>query len=448
MRRWLRRLTFRTKIVALFVVLIALTAGLAYFLANLFVDRAFEDFAVRNVRVEDLIILQGIAQYYLENSTMDGLPEALAQTGRELPVLLVDPDGRIAFAADEALVGRRLPRGQRDAGVTLQVAEGETWRVIPVSLTPWRGQIEERFLRSVNRGLILAGCAVGLIGVVIAFLVVRQATSPLKRLSAAAGRIAEGRLDERVEVVNRDEIGRLAQSFNEMAASLERAEAVKRQMIADVSHELRTPITALRSGLEALRDGVLDATEENLAGLHNKTLLTARLVDDLQQLALADAGRLSIHGAPCDPRELVTGIETTIGVQLEDAEIRFVAEVAEGLPVLHVDRQRVEQVLLNLLANASRYTPAGGTIRLAADAEATGGVRFSVCDTGPGLSDEDLQHVFDRFYRADKARTEDGGAGLGLAIAKALIEAHDGRIWAENREEGGACFRFVLPWTA
>ncbi|UCF09392.1 MAG: HAMP domain-containing protein [Candidatus Bipolaricaulota bacterium] len=442
-----RRMTFRTRLVLVFVLLIALTAGLSYFLANLFVDRAFEDFAVRNVRVEDLIILRGIAQYYREHGSMDGLPEALEQTGRELPVLLLDPERRIVFASDPDLVGRRLGPSQLESGVTLRVEGEEIWTVLPGALSPWRGEVESRFLDSVNRGLIIAGAAVGLIGIVLGFVVWRQVTGPLRRLAAAAGRIAQGHLDERVLVTSRDELGTLAQSFNDMAESLEQSEAAKRQMIADISHELRTPITALRSGLEAMRDGLVEASQESFAGLHSKTLLTARLVEDLQQLALADAGRLSVRAARCDVRELLGMVEATVGVQLEDAGVRFELRVEEGVTDIDADRQRIEQVILNLLANAARYTPEGGSVWLSAEPIDGRAVRFSVCDTGPGLTTSDLHHAFDRFYRADKARAEGGGAGLGLAIAKALVEAHGGRIWAENRPQGGACFRFELPKT-
>ena len=138
-------------------------------------------------------------------------------------------------------------------------------------------------------------------------------------------------------------------------------------------------------------------------------------------------------------------IETTVGVQLEDTGIAFSVDIAPDVRDIYADRQRVEQVILNLLANAARYTPEGGSISVRVEVVPAGAVRFSICDTGPGLSATDLMHAFDRFYRADKARSEEGGAGLGLAIAKALIEAHHGRIWAEAAPSGGACFRFEVP---
>lgn len=306
--------------------------------------------------------------------------------------------------------------------------------------------LERHFLGAVSRSLWIAEILVSVVGILLAFGLLRQLTGPLKQLTTASQQIAQGELSKRVSVKSNDELGRLAGSFNEMAASLEKAEAVKRQMIADVSHELRTPLTVLRTALEGLRDGVIEPTQENFAALHNKTLLTSRLVDDLHQLALADAGQLSIKKTTCELDPLFSHIHATIGAQLEDSGVRFLVESSPNLPDVNVDKQRIEQVILNLLSNAIRHTPRGGTIRMTVRSIRDNEVEVSVCNTGPRLSDEDLVHVFDRFYRADTSRSrEEGGAGLGLAIAKALIEAHGGRIWAENAPAGGACFRFTLP---
>jgi len=247
---------------------------------------------------------------------------------------------------------------------------------------------------------------------------------------------------------DRDELGRLADSFNEMTSSLEKAEKAKQQMIADVSHELRTPLTVLRTALEGLRDGLVEPTPENFAALHNKTLLTSRLVDDLHQLALADAGQLSVQKSECDLSRLFAHIQATVGVQLEDSDIQFSLEIAENLPEVDADSQRIEQVILNLLSNAVQHTPEGGMIRMTARAIEGPLIQVSLCNTGRRLYDEDLIHVFERFYRAEPSRSrEEGGAGLGLAIAKALIEAHGGRIWAENVPDG-VCFHFTLAQVA
>ncbi|MFC2095343.1 ATP-binding protein, partial [Candidatus Bipolaricaulota bacterium] len=244
-----------------------------------------------------------------------------------------------------------------------------------------------------------------------------------------------------------DELGRLASSFNEMAASLESSEQVKKRLIADISHELRTPITAVRTTLEGLRDGVMQPTQETLTALHDKILLVTRLVQDLHQLALADTGRLSIQPSPISIARILETILETIGVQLEDEDIHLERAIEASLPSVEADAHRIEQVLLNLLANAIRHTPEGGRILVRAK-QVEAEIQVAVCDSGPGLSETDLSHVFDRFYRADAARSSETGTGLGLSITKALVEAHGGRIWAENLPEGGACFAFTLPITS
>jgi len=292
--------------------------------------------------------------------------------------------------------------------------------------------------------LFIAAWLAALAGVVLAILLLRQFALPMKRLDQAAREIARGDLARRVKVTSHDELGHLAESFNAMAESLQKAETTKRQMIADVAHELRTPITIVRAGLEGLRDGVLRPTTENFAALHDKVLLTTRLVADLQELALADAGALSLHLEDCDLRPILGRIRATIGAQLEDDRVRLIIDTSADAPTVRADPQRVEQVLLNLLSNASRYTPADGTIHVSLEREGSERVKVSVCDTGPGLDREDLARVFERFYRSDRSRAG-GGAGLGLSIAKALVEAQGGSIWAENVVGGGACFRFTLP---
>lgn len=443
--RGFKKLSLQTKLFSSFALVIALTTILGYILINVFVDRAFADFVLRNIEIQDRVILQVIANYYERWGSLEGVEEILERSERPIPIVLVDPQGKVVFAEDERLEGRIFSPEQLEGGIGVRVSGGLTWTILPVTLTPWRDPLEERFDRSVNSALWIAGLVVGVIGILLAVGLLRQIMGPLRRLDAATRRIAQGEFSERIIVPSNDELGHLAQSFNTMAVSLEEAERTKRQLIADVSHELRTPITVLRTALEGLRDGVVEPTPENFAALQNKVLLTGRLVEDLQQLALADAGRLSIRKEPCHLQDLFDEIRATIGVQLEDSDIDLQLDLQADLPLVEIDRQRIEQVVLNLLSNAMRYTPEGGVIRIAAHVE-NGMVETSVCDNGPGLTKDEAEHVFDRFYRADRAReSARGGAGLGLAIAKALIEAHTGRIWAESGVEGGACFRFTLP---
>lgn len=454
---FLRRLSLQSKLLVSFVVVVALATVIGYLFINHSVKRAFSDFTVRSLSLQDRIVLQLIVGYYNRTGSFDGLVDLLEQTALQVPILLVDPSREVVFSPDERYLGRRLSQEQLEDGQMLTLPGGETWTLVPFRATPERDVLEEEFLRTTGRSLWLAGLAAGAAGLLIAFFLLRQVTGPLKRLDAAAGRIAEGRFGERVNIVSSDEIGHLAHSFNEMATSLEGSERAKRQMIADISHELRTPLTSVRTALEGLRDGVIDPSQQTFAALHDRILLLTRLVADLHQLALADAGRLSIRRTSCHVELILDGIVETIGVQLEDAGLSLVQSIDPNLPSIDGDPHRIEQVLLNLLANAIRHTPEGGTIKIGAVRTNGDVVQISVCDSGPGLSPAELPFVFDRFYRADSARTrfdersladrslEMPGAGLGLPIAKAIVEAHGGRIWAENAPGAGACFRFTLP---
>ena len=440
---FLRRLSLQTKLLAAFVGVVVLATVIGYLFINQSVQEAFSEFTVGSASPQDHSFFLLIRALYERTGDIDVVIETLERSPGSMPLLLVNPDREVAYSSEEHLVGRRLDALQIQQGETLRLGTGEEWTLVPARLILGQDLLEATFLRTTRMSLWFAGLTAAVAAVLLAFLLIRQMTGPLKRLDAAARNIAAGRLDERVDIRSSDEIGHLAESFNEMAGSLESAERAKKQMIADVSHELRTPLTAVRTSLEGMRDGLIEPTSEALAGLHDKILLTTRLVQDLHQLALADAGRLSMHVMPTSLRSIVESIVETIGVQLEDAEVTLQQSIDELPPVL-VDPQRIEQVLLNLIANAIRHTPAGGHIRIEASHNERE-IEVMLSDDGPGLSEDAIDRVFDRFYRDDPARGSGEGAGLGLSIAKALVEAHGGRIRVENLPQGGACFRFTLP---
>jgi signal transduction histidine kinase len=446
MRHSLRRLSFQTKLLASFFIVILLATAAGYLFINQSVNRAFSDFTVRSFTLQDQVLVSLIVQYYNRTGTLDGLVDFLERGPREIPILLVDPDRKVVFAPEEQFVGRRLGESQLEGGQPILLASGEIWTVVPYRSLVGRNVLEQGFLRATRAALWLAAFAAGAAALVLALFLVRQTTNPLRQLEAATQRIAKGDFDEKVEIRSSDEIGRLAEAFNEMARSLKLSEEAKRRMIADISHELRTPLAAVRSALEGLRDGLFEPSSATFASLHDRVLLLTRLVGDLHQLALADAGQLSIERQATRLDAIVNGIVETVGFQIEDSGLTLETAIDPAIPALLIDANRIEQVLLNLLANAIRHTPEGGRIELRADRTSESEVTLSVCDTGSGLAPEDVERVFERFYCADPAR-EGVGAGLGLAIAKALVEAHGGRVWAENRPLGGACFKIVLPIT-
>jgi histidine kinase len=268
----------------------------------------------------------------------------------------------------------------------------------------------------------------------------------------ASQRIAHGHYNERVALPDGksegelDELGRLALSFNEMAQRLEQTEAMRRQLIGDVAHELRTPLTTIRGSAEGLIDGVLPPEIETFQQIYRESERLGRLVEDLQELSRVEAGAYELNVSPVVVRDLVQSVVERLGRQYNDKGVGLDTRIPEDLPQVLVDEYRIGQVLTNLAGNALQYTPPGGRVVISAVEEANF-VRISVADTGAGLASEHLEHVFDRFYRVDKSRSRAaGGSGIGLTIARYLVEAHGGRIWAESPGEGlGSTFAFTLP---
>jgi signal transduction histidine kinase len=253
-----------------------------------------------------------------------------------------------------------------------------------------------------------------------------------------------------VRVEADDEIGDLGQAFNQMAAELERAEVLRRQMTADIAHELRTPLSVIQGNVEALQDGLFPLTLEALEPIQTKTELLGRLVEDLRNLALAEAGQLPLDRQPTDLASLAEGAVTAFQPAAEAKGITLGLIAPPGLPPADADPQRIEQVLVNLLSNALRHTPAGGRVEIELASAASNRLTLRITDTGPGIPPEALPNVFERFYRVDRGRGrgEGGdGTGLGLAVARSIVEAHGGIIKVENAPGRGASFWFALPAT-
>jgi two-component system sensor histidine kinase BaeS len=289
----------------------------------------------------------------------------------------------------------------------------------------------------------------GLVGLVLVALAVfliaragRRVAAPVADVMEAADRVAAGDYETRVQERGPREVQRLGRAFNEMAERLGTNETRRRQLLADVTHELRTPLSVIQANLEALIDGLYPIDDAHLRPVLEETKVMARLLDDLQTLSTAEAGVLTLHHEPTDPGQLLDAAVHAFTAQAEEAGVRLERRGADTLPELGVDRLRIGEILSNLLSNALRHTPAGGTI--AVEAHDTGdGVEFSIADTGTGIAEDHLPHVFDRFSRAP----DSPGAGLGLTIAKTLVEAHGGAIRAESGP-AGTTFVFTIPASA
>ncbi|MFF7854358.1 ATP-binding protein [Streptomyces sp. NPDC007904] len=294
---------------------------------------------------------------------------------------------------------------------------------------------------------VAVAVGVALAAILGALLLSRAVLRPVRAMTLAAKGLGEGDLDRRVPVSGRDEIAQLGGAFNRMADSLQAGEERQRRLIGDIAHELRTPLANLRGYLEALRDGVVEPTPDLLASLHEEAMLQQRIVDDLQDLALAEAGTLTYHPTEVDLGELLETGRTAHHAQAEAAGVTLELEAPRPVFVT-ADPDRLRQVVGNLVGNALRATPAGGTVTLALAARGELAV-LEVRDTGKGIAETDLPHLFDRFWRADASRGRaTGGSGLGLSIARQIVTDHRGTIEVRSTVGAGTTFTVVLPATA
>lgn len=402
-----------------------------------------------------------LTDYYAKNGSWAGVDGLLAQLGPGgmgmsrgrgalgaggPNIAIAGPDGRVLASRTGALEGEVLPASVLAQGIPLTL---ESRRIgVLVNVRPADVALDaqaQAFLRQVQMSLVWAALLAAALSLLLGILVSRLLTAPLARLTHAAQAVANGDFTQRVAVRGKDEIGGLADAFNEMATNLAAAETLRRNLVADVSHELRTPLAVIQGDLQAILDGVYPLEMAQVASLYDETRLLTRLVDDLHDLALADAGQLRLERSPVNLAELVRSAIGQFGPVAEAAGVRLESHADEDAAGVMGDADRLAQVLRNLLSNALRHTPAGGRVSLHVR-RATAQVQIQIVDTGSGISAEDLPHVFDRFYRGDKGRRRPaGGAGLGLAIAQQLVVNHGGRIEVASQPGQGTAFTIWLP---
>jgi len=299
--------------------------------------------------------------------------------------------------------------------------------------------------RSLNSFLLWGVLLAIAVALIITFLLSRRILSPVKALTLTARRLGQGDFAQRIHSREKGELGELARTFNTMAGNLERNEKLRRNMIADVAHELRTPLSNIRGYLEAVHDGLVKPDTATTDSLYEEVTLLSRLLDDLQELSLAEAGELKLNCRKEDISPLIDQAISSLRNSAADKGISISTEVPDKLPPVHIDPHRIKQVLRNLMENAVAHTVKGGTITVTAQPRGSW-LEVSVTDTGEGIPAEDLPNVFERFYRVDKSRTRTtGGSGLGLTVTKYLVEAHGGIIEARSELGKGSRFTFTLP---
>jgi signal transduction histidine kinase len=365
-------------------------------------------------------------------------------------LILTDADGVILMSWGQKTIGRRLSERDLELGAPIKVDDQVVgWLLYNQIVGPWApGTVAWNFLEDVQAAIWFSAGGATAAALLLGVLLARAVARPVRELTAGTRAVAGGELGHQVTVRSKDDLGELALSFNQMSADLARANRLRRQMTADIAHDLRTPLSIILGYTEALNDGKLPGTPEMYEAMHGEAQHLQRLIDDLRTLSLADAGELPLTRVHIAPHALLERTASAYRVRAEQGEITLQVTAVPDLPPLNVDPDRMAQVLKNLIDNALRHTQSGGQITLAAEQDDSA-VRLCVRDNGAGIAPEDLPYVFERFYRGDEARQqEDGASGLGLAIAKSLVEAHGGSIAVESVLGKGTSFTVSIPCTA
>jgi signal transduction histidine kinase len=364
-------------------------------------------------------------------------------------VVLVDIDGTVVVDSSRLLVGTRLA-ADAGSGVPVMLLEDRIGTLfLGTMLEAGLADSGLAFLSSVTRAIVLAAGIAALLALAIGLLAVRRLTNPVAELTRAAERAGAGDLGVRVAVRGRDEIARLAETFNRMTGALRDQEEGRRRIVADSAHELRTPVSLIQGTVEAMLDGVYPSDRPTLEGLHEETLRLSRLVEDLNELSLLESGTLVLELEDADLAEISRVEAGRFATRSAEKGVTIAVEAAAHLPRAPIDRRRIGQVMANLLGNALRHTPAGGLIVVRVEAPRHDRLRLAVEDSGPGIPEAERAKVFERYYRVDEARAAaEGGRGLGLAIAAGIVKAHGGTVRAEaSAALGGAMVVVELPGT-
>ena len=487
------RYSLQFRLLVAFTLVILLTIGSVFFMMWQAAIGQIQQFGDRVERMVGNRIQFVVTDYYLSHGSWEGVQPLVEQIGEQFRhrVILADADGKIIADSSTETPGSQLnldnftsktltssherrdsfqpepggappseppplisfgpnkeappkPAGPATAISGEQPAIGFLF-ILPLTQSETGLEALQIMYRQLGNYFLIGAC----IAVVVAFLVTlflsRRILSPVKELRSAAQRLGKGDFSQRVDIKDKTEIGELAATFNSMAGNLQRDEQLRRHMVSDIAHELRSPLTNVRGYLEAIKDGVLKPDTATISSIYDETILLSRLVNDLQELSLAEAGELKLYRQPEDLAELIRQSINAMQAKAVEKGLALSTDIPADLPPVNIDFLRIKQVLLNLIENALAHTPAGGTINVSA-CPGPGSIEVSVSDTGEGIPDEEVSNIFERFHRVDKSRSRStGGSGLGLTISRYIIEEHQGKIWVRSELGKGSRFSFTLP---
>jgi len=400
-------------------------------------------------------IITGLSDYHLANGSWTGV-ETIQRPNFDNgpghrpspPFTLADENGKVIFSNGKYKPGDKLSEADAKLGTPL-TEDGQVIGIFVPTRMPFQGRPRElEFIERTSLTLLYGALISAVIALLLGIFLSRTLTRPIRELTQATHAVSEGDLSQQVTVRSKDELGELARAFNRMSTELSRSVNTRKQMTADIAHELRTPLSLILGHAEAVHDGVLPPTRENFEIIREEAARLEHLVNDLRILSLADAGELTISPQIIEPERLINEVAALYQYQTQKKNISLDVHIAAPLSPIEVDPGRMTQVLTNILDNATRHTPEGGRIILAAK-QINGLVEISIQDSGPGVPPENLEHIFERFYRTDSSRQRDdvvpGGSGLGLAIAKSIVQAHNGQLSAESEAGSGLKIKVLLP---
>jgi len=440
------RLQFR--LIIAFTAVILVTIGVVMFFVNQATQkeiRQFEEMADQRLiaRMET-----ELSRFYFVQRDWEGIQTFIEQWGNLYGrhIVLTDAEGVVVADSQGVLTGNYNPASSgRPLSAFWRAGPIGTLYVAPKSSSELGFESLQILFRTIGLYFLWGGLIAVAIALIITYFMSRRILAPVKALTNAAKRLGSGDFTQRVQVKDKSELGELADTFNSMANDLERAEQLRQNMVADIAHELRTPLSNIKGYLEATRDGVVKPDIDTLRKLDEEATLLSRLVDDLQELSLAEANELKLVYHPEDITDLIKQAVATMQAKAMVKEVPISTELADRLPPVNIDSHRIGQVLRNLLENAVTHTATGGTITVEARQQ-DNFVEVSITDNGEGIPAEELPNIFERFYRVDKSRTRaTGGSGLGLTIARRLVEAHGGKLTVQSEPGKGSRFTFTIP---
>ncbi|PJF44156.1 MAG: hypothetical protein CUN55_05445 [Phototrophicales bacterium] len=438
-----------------FMLLLSIVIGVITVAINRAVDENFRQFLTEIVSPEVELFIEQLETYYNTYGTWDGLQETLyapagnARRTNQLPPFVVANTEKVIVASNQrGLVGQMLPPALENVSIPLKDADGYTVGYFSRQLQGEQlalAQTEQAFLDDITNSLFVISMITGISSMVLAIVLAWWFIRPLHHLEQATHSIESGSLGIQAPVAGATEIQEVIIAFNKMSAALAQSETVRRQMFSDIAHELRTPIAVMRGQLEGILDGVFSRDDEQIGIIYNQVLHLGRLVNDLWTLTRAETRTLHLEKEHINLAELLNETLQAFNAIAQDEHIHLTLAVNSPLQPLWVDVGRIRQVFSNLLANAIRHTPSGGSIIVSARQDEMWTI-VDVTDTGEGMPPEVVSQVFTRFYRGKNAKGEQG-AGLGLAIARELVRLHDGAIDVKSEVGKGTTFTIYLPNT-